>query len=373
MKQVRKIIHVDMDAFFASVEQRDHPELRGKPVAVGGNKIRGVVAAASYEARKFGVRSAMPSKIAYKLCPAIIFVKPRFDAYKEASDNIMKIFHSYTDLVEPVSIDEAYLDVTENKFNIPSAKWIAQKIKQKILKQTKLTASAGVSFNKFLAKVASDYKKPNGLFVITPQVADRFIDQLDIGKVPGIGKVTKEKMNKLGILTGGDLKKCTKYYLSEHFGKAGAYFYDLMRHNIDNPVTTEKIRKSIGSERTFENDVSDEKQMLISIHEIADRVADRMSRKSLMGKTVTVKIKYFDFEMNTRSRTVSNYLESSTEIFEIASELLFIPVKPIKPVRLLGIQISNLNTDTAKRYDKQLTFDFWKNAVADLESKDEDF
>ncbi|MFC2131445.1 DNA polymerase IV [Bacteroidota bacterium] len=373
MTEFHKIIHVDMDAFFASVEQRDHPELRGKPVAVGGNKIRGVVAAASYEARKFGVRSAMPSKFAYKLCPKIIFVKPRFDAYKEASDIIMSIFRSHTDLVEPVSIDEAYLDVTENKFNIPSAKWIAMEIRQKIYKQTKLTASAGVSFNKFLAKVASDYNKPDALMLITPEQADEFIDKLQIGKIPGVGKVTEEKMNNLGILTGEDLKKRTKYFLTEHFGKAGAYFYELLRHNVDNPVTPNRIRKSIGSERTFEKDISDEQQMIISLHEISKRVAERMEKRDIMGKTVTIKIKYHDFELSTRSRTVQYYIHTSTEVFDIASELLFVPVKPIKPVRLLGIQISNLNTEPAKQYAKQIAFDFYRETEVEIKGKDIDF
>lgn len=370
---IHKIIHVDMDAFFASVEQRDHPELRGKPVAVGGNKMRGVVAAASYEARKYGVHSAMPSKLAYKLCPSIIFARPRFDAYKEASDIVMDIFAEYTELVEQVSIDEAYLDVSENKFNIPSAKWIAVEIKQKILKKTKLTATAGVSFNKFLAKVASGMNKPNGLTVITPEAADTFIDKLKIGKVPGIGKVTEEKMNNLGIFTGEDLKKCTRYFLSEHFGKAGSYYFDLLRHQVDNPVTPDRIRKSIGSERTFEKDIDDEQEMIISLHEISKRVAERMEKHDIMGKTVTVKIKYLDFELNTRSRTTSNYIHTSSEIFDTASELLFVPVKPIKPVRLLGIQVSNLNTEPAKHYAKQLTFDFYNAAEGKAEGIDIDF
>ncbi len=371
--EIRKIIHIDMDAFFASVEQRDHPELRGKPVAVGGNKMRGVVAAASYEARKFGVRSAMPSKFAYKLCSKITFVRPRFEAYKEASDIVMSIMKTYTDLIEQVSIDEAYIDVTENKFSIPSAKWIAIEIKKKIFKQTKLTASAGVSFNKFLAKVASDYKKPDGLFVVTPQEADAFIDALPVGKIPGVGKVTEEKMNKLGILTGSDLKGRTKYYLAEHFGKHGAYFYDLLRHQINNPVTPEHIRKSLGSERTFEKDISDEQEMIIALYNISKRVSERMEKRDLMGKTVTLKIKYFDFELNTRSRTIQNYISSESEIFDIASELLFVPIKPIKPVRLLGIQISNLNTGSDVEVPKQLTLNFYNDKVEKIKGKDTDF
>lgn len=362
-----------MDAFFASVEQRDHPEYRNRPVAVGGNRVRGVVAAASYEARKFGVHSAMPSKLAYKLCPNIIFAKPRFDAYKEASDIIMRIFKKYTSLVEPISIDEAYLDVTENEFNIPSATWIAIKIRKEILKETRLIASAGISFNKFLAKVASDYKKPNGLFVITPEEADDFIDNLAIKKIPGIGRVTEEKMNKLGIQTGRDLKERTKYYLVEHFGKVGAYFYDLIRNEIDNPVTSHRLRKSIGTERTFEKDISDYQEMIVALHDIAERLAKRMGKSNIMGKTLTLKIKYFDFELNTRSRTIQYFMDSENEIFDIASELLFIPIKPIKPVRLLGIQISNLNTQLGYDYGKQLSFDFFGISKGSVSGLDVDF
>ncbi len=371
--EIRKIIHIDMDAFFASVEQRDNPELRGKPIAVGGNKIRGVVAAASYEARKFGIHSAMPSKLAYKLCPQIIFVKPRFEAYKEASEKIHEIFHSYTELVEPVSIDEAYLDVTENKFNIPSATLIAKKIKHEIKTITKLTASAGVSFNKFLAKVASDYQKPNGLFVITPEEADKFIDQLPIGKIPGIGKVTEEKMHKLGIFSGKDLKARTEYFLNQHFGKIGTYFYHLIRNEIDDPVTPERIRKSIGTETTFERDIDDENEIIFALNEIAKRLAERLDKYNIMGKTLTLKIKYFDFETNTRSRTTNNYIYSYNEIFEIASELLFIPVKPLKPIRLLGIQISNLNTEKMDKAYLQLSFNFWANSKSNSLKEFHDF
>ena len=348
-----------MDAFFASVEQRDNPALKGKPVAVGGNKLRGVVAAASYEARKFGVRSAMPSKMAHKLCPQIIFVRPHFEAYREASDIIHRIFHDYTDLVESVSIDEAYLDVTINKFDIPSAKWVAQEIKKKIKEVTKLTASAGVSFNKFLAKVASDYKKPDGLFVVAPEIADEFIDSLPIGKIPGVGKVTEEKMHNHGIYTGGDLRERSKYYMTENFGKIGAYLYDLIRNEVDNPVTPVRNRKSIGTESTFEKDIEDDQEMIISLHDISERLAKRMDKHSIMGKTITLKIKYFDFELHTRSKTVNFYLNSADDIFDIASELLIVPIKPQKPVRLLGIQVSNLHDGVVESNAKQLTFDFW--------------
>ncbi len=361
MSEIRKIIHVDMDAFYASVEQRNHPEYRGKPVAVGGNKLRGVVAAASYEARKYGVHSAMPSALAIKKCPNLIFIKPKFNQYKEISDQIMGIFKSYTDLVEPMSLDEAYLDVTENKFNIPSATIIAKEIRKKIKAETRLTASAGVSFNKILAKVASDYDKPDGLFVIPPEKADDFIDKLPIKKIPGIGKATEKKMFELGIKTGGDIKIRSKYWLNRHFGKFGVYLYGLLRHQYDNPVQPTKIRKSIGAERTFERDLDDERQMIFALREIAEKVAERMERKNLMGKTLTLKIKYFDFEMNTRSRTTNHFINSTDEIFDAASELLFVPIKPIKPVRLLGVQLSNLNTEIREKSPKQLSFGFYLN------------
>jgi DNA polymerase-4 len=357
-----KIIHVDMDAFFASVEQRDHPEYRGKPLAVGGNKLRGVVAAASYEARKFGVRSAMPSRLAAKLCPHIIFVRGRFEAYQEASAIIMDIFREYTDLVEPMSLDEAYLDVTHNKKNIPSALWIGKEIRKKIWERTELTASAGVSFNKFLAKVASDFNKPDGICLITPEDADEFIDKLPIKKIPGIGKVTEEKMHDLSIFTGYDLKNVSKFFLAKHFGKVGTYYYDLLRHEHSSPVTPQRERKSIGAERTFEEDIHDVDEMKEVLQSIVSKLYGRLKDKEIFGKTVTIKIKYYDFEMNTRSRTMDFPVQSETELQNIASELLLVPIKPIKPVRLLGVQLSNLNTKPGKDFALQLTFDFFNDS-----------
>jgi DNA polymerase IV len=357
-----KIIHVDMDAFFASVEQRDHPEYRGKPLAVGGNKLRGVVAAASYEARKFGVRSAMPSRLAAKLCPHLIFARGRFEAYKEASDIIMKIFREYTDLVEPMSLDEAYLDVTQNKKNIPSALWIGNEIRQKIKDRTELTASAGVSFNKFLAKVASDFNKPDGICLIKPEDADDFIDKLPIKKIPGIGKVTEEKMHNLSIFTGYDLKNVSKFFLANNFGKVGTYYYDLLRHEHYSEVTPHRERKSIGAERTFEEDIASVDTMLESLQSIVSKLYKRLKDKEIFGKTVTLKIKYHDFELNTRSRTMDFPVQSETELQNIASELLLVPIKPIKPVRLLGVQLSNLNTKPGNNFALQLTFDFYNES-----------
>lgn len=351
-----------MDAFFASVEQRDHPEYRGKPLAVGGNKLRGVVAAASYEARKFGVRSAMPSRLAAKLCPHIIFVRGRFEAYQEASALVMDIFREYTDLVEPMSLDEAYLDVTHNKKNIPSALWIGNEIRKKIKEKTELTASAGVSFNKFLAKVASDYNKPDGICLITPEDADEFIDKLPIKKIPGIGKVTEEKMHDLSIFTGYDLKNVSKFFLAKHFGKVGTYYYDLLRHEHSSPVTPQRERKSIGAERTFEEDIHDVDKMKEALQSIVNKLYGRLKDKQIFGKTVTLKIKYYDFEMNTRSRTMDFPVQSETELQNIASELLLVPIKPIKPVRLLGVQLSNLNTKPGRDFALQLTFDFFNDS-----------
>ncbi len=356
---IRKIIHVDMDAFFAAIEQRDHPEWQGKPLVVGGNRNRGVVAAASYEARKFGIHSAMPSKIAHRLCPNLIFASGKFEVYREASNKIMNIFREYTDLVESLSLDEAYIDVSTNKFGCQSATLIAKEIKQRIKEQTQLTASAGVSFNKFLAKIASDYKKPDGLYVIRPGQAEKFVDQLPVGKIPGIGKVTEEKMKRLSIYFGRDLKRVDKYFLNRNFGKAGLYYYDLIRFDNHNPVTPERVRKSLGAERTFDVDKTDEDDMLNALMDISAKIGKRLEKVDVMGKTLTLKIKYFDFVVQSRSKTVKHLIQSETEIFDIASELLLIPIKPIKPVRLLGIQMSNLNTEPDKRIARQMSLNFY--------------
>lgn len=352
-----KIIHIDMDAFYASIEQRDNPELRGKPVAVGYPERRSVVAAASYEARKYGIHSAMPSIIAMKKCPQLIFAAPRFNVYREVSLQIMNIFYEYTDLVEPMSLDEAYLDVTINKKNIQSATKIAQLIKAEIKKQTQLTASAGVSFNKFLAKIASDYKKPDGLMVIRPEDADKFIDKLPVGKIPYIGEVTEKKMHELGIYTGADLKKFSLDELLKHFGKTGIYYYKVIRNQWFSPVTTEYERKSIGAERTFDEDITDENEMLEALKAICEILANRIRNKNLRGKTVTLKIRYSDFETKTRSKTLSFLINPEYELFTIAKELLFNPIAPIKPVRLLGVQLSTLQNEDDKMFG-QLSLNF---------------
>ena len=358
MSEIRKIIHVDMDAFYASVEQRDNPELKGKPIAVGGSAQRGVVAAASYEARKFGVRSAMPSVTAKKKCPELIFVKPRFDVYKSVSTQIMSIFKEYTDLVEPLSLDEAYLDVTSNKKGIQSATQIAKEIKEKIRKELHLVASAGISINKFLAKVASDMDKPNGLYVIPPKIVDAFIDKLPVSKIPGIGKVTQEKMQKLNIITGGDLKKYSRFELVRLFGKSGGYYYDILRNEHESEVKPNRIRKSIGAENTFDKDIEDTSEMLRELKNSADKVYSYMEKKDVSGKTVTIKIKYHDFVQRTRSKTLNDFIKEKQELYSTVEELLWLPAKPEKPVRLLGVSISNLNITETIEDSPQLTMIF---------------
>ena len=349
-----------MDAFYASVEQMDNPEIKGKPVAVGGSKQRGVVAAASYEAREYGVRSAMPSILAKKKCKKIIFVKPRFKRYKEISSQIREIFFDYTNLVEPLSLDEAFLDVTENKKNIPLAANIAREIRTKINNDIGLTASAGISINKFLAKVATEINKPDGQKTIHPSQVDEFIDALPIEKFFGVGKVTAKKMNELGILYGADLKKFNKDNLKNHFGKSGEYFYKIVRSIHDNPVNPNRIRKSIGAERTFSHDIDSEGFMLDKLDSIADELERRMINSNNKGKTLTIKLKYSDFTQQTRSKTVDEYLQSKEEIFPIIEELLY--QKEIdKSVRLLGISITNLYRDDIsfqKNLSIQLKFDF---------------
>jgi len=335
-----------MDAFFASVEQRDHPELKGKPVIVGGDpKSRGVVAACSYEARKYGIHSAMSCSRAYKLCPAATFLRPRFDAYREVSLQIREIFLEYTDLVEPLSLDEAYLDVTENKKDIKSATIIAEEIRAKILERTNLTASAGVSFNKFIAKVASDVNKPNGITVITPDMADAFIEQLPIGKFFGIGKVTEKKMIDLGIKTGADLKRIEKNELYKMFGKHGLYYFDIAHGRDNRRVNPHSERKSIGKETTLHEDITDTDEIFSILQNISLRVEDEMKRKDVMGKTVTLKIKYFDFKSITRSVTVDQPLQSSKDIMSHIPALLEKTEAGQKKVRLLGITVSNFYGD----------------------------
>ena len=352
-----------MDAFYASVEQLDNPDLRGKPVAVGGSSQRGVVSAASYEARKFGVRSAMSSVMAKRNCPDLIFVKSNFERYREISAQIREIFYEYTDLVEPLSLDEAYLDVTENKKGLMSATLIAKKIRDQIKEKTGLNASAGISINKFIAKVASDINKPNGQKTVPPEEVLQFLEELDIRKFYGVGKVTAEKMYRLGIFNGKDLKSKTEEYLSEHFGKSGRHFYRVVRGIHHSEVKPHRTRKSLGAERTFNENISSEIFMLEKLQNIAEEIERRLKRSDVAGKTITLKIKYSDFTQQTRSKTISYYISSKELILEIAKELLY-QEKMKNSVRLLGISLSNLNTEkpdskeAEKEVSVQLKFKF---------------
>ncbi len=334
-----------MDAFFASIEQRDNPELRGKPVVVGYDGPRGVIAAASYEARKYGVRSAMSSVMAKRLCPSLIFTQSHFEVYKEVSQQIRAIFLEYTDLVEPLSLDEAYLDVTENHQNNPSATLIANEIRQKIFEKTKLTASAGVSYNKFLAKMASDVNKPNGITVITPDLAIDFLEKLPIERFYGIGKVTAQKMKNLGIHEGKSLKTKTKEELLRYFGKAGAWYFQIVRGNDDRLVNPHRIRKSIGSEETFQTDyehLEDIKPLLLPL---AEDILRYCKKSDNYGRTLTVKVKSTDFQQFTRSKTFTKELRNLEEILAIAYELLPSAIEAAKKIRLLGLSVTNLSKE----------------------------
>ena len=344
----RKIIHIDMDAFYASVEQRDFPELQNKPLAVGGGSDRGVVAAASYEARKFGVRSAMSGEVARRLCPDLIFVKPRFSRYKEVSKVVHSIFYQYTGLVEALSLDEAYLDVTNNKKGIPSATLIAEEIRAKIYDLTDLTASAGISINKFLAKVASDYNKPNGQKTIPPEEVTSFLSDLDVRKFHGVGKVTAEKMYRKGWYTGADLRNQSLASLEKHFGKSGQFYYDVVRGVHLSPVRPKRKPKSVGAERTFDKNISSEVFMVSRLENIASALDKRLDKTKISGKTITLKIKYSDFVTQTRSKTVPYYTSDTAVILEVAKELLF-QEKLKNSVRLLGISLSNFKTPSAKK------------------------
>lgn len=354
----RKIIHVDMDAFFASIEQRDNPAYRQKPIAVGGRGPRGVVAAASYEARKFGVHSAMPSVIARRKCPEILFVAPRFDVYKTVSAQIMQIFGEYTDLVEPLSLDEAYLDVTENKRGLRSATEIAKEIKARIRRSTGLTASAGISVNKFVAKVASGMHKPDGLTVIPPKMVTEFVQTLPIEEFYGVGKVTAAKMKSLGIRTGKDLLAFSQAALVHQFGKTGLYFYNVARGIDERPVEPEQLRKSLGVERTFEEDLSQPKELNRQLEVLAKDLAEQLHKRGLSGKRITLKIKYHDFDLRTRCRSFPDFKSDWLEIYEISKNLLRVPDLPRKPIRLLGISLSNLNTAIPDNCTNQLTLEF---------------
>lgn len=353
----RKIIHIDMDAFYASVEQMDNPELKGKPLAVGGSEVRGVVSAASYEARKFGVRSAMSGVQAKRNCPDLIFVRPRFERYKEISTQIRKIFHEYTDLVEPLSLDEAYLDVTQNKKGNPSASLIAQEIRQRIFNEVGLTASAGISVNKFVAKVASDYNKPNGQKTVTPEEVEEFLENLDIRKFYGVGKVTAERMYHLGIFTGRDLKSKSPEFLEEHFNKSGLYYYNIVRGIHNSQVKPHRTAKSVAAEHTFNENLTSEIFMIEKLERIAAELENRLKKHNISGKTVTLKIKYSDFTTQTRSKTLPYFISDKGLLLETAKELLF-QERMKDSVRLLGISLSNLNTEVKKAIVVQLKFEF---------------
>lgn len=339
---MRYILHIDMDAFYASIEQRDFPELRGKPVAVGGRSQRGVVAAASYEARKYGVRSAMPSVVAQRRCPHLIFVKTRFDVYREISDSIRGIFYSHTALVEPLSLDEAYLDVSGQVHNMEEAEKLASIIRREIRDITQLSASAGISFNKFLAKMASDQNKPNGQFTIRPEEAREFMDALPIEKFHGIGDATAAKMKRLGVFSGKDLRQWKDYDLIRHFGKAGVHYFNIIRGNDKRLVNPNRIRKSIGVERTFSENLENDRQLLETLENIIDMLKERLQRHRRTGKTLTLKLRYSDFTTITRSKsTGENYNQQSIDHY--ARELLMENREQNRPVRLMGLTISNLD------------------------------
>jgi DNA polymerase IV len=343
-----------MDAFYASVEQRDNPALRGKPVAVGGSRERGVVAAASYEARKFGVRSAMASVTAKRKCPELIFVRPMFDVYRAVSHQIRAIFADYTHLIEPLSLDEAYLDVTENLKAIPSATEIAEEIRARIRAETSLTASAGVSYNKFLAKMASDERKPDGLFVISPRMGPAYVEGLPVGKFHGIGPVTRARMERLGIQNGGDLKARTLSFLQQHFGKAGPYYYALARGIDERPVCADRIRKSVGAETTFGADLFTLDEARVALEPLIGKVWSCCEGSAIRGRTVTLKAKYADFRQVTRSRTVEIPVASRAAIEAIVSALLE-PLFPVsKGFRLLGVTLSSLVAETETGGEHQL-------------------
>ena len=356
----RKIIHIDMDAFFASVEQLDNEELRGKPIAVGGDGERGVVAAASYEARKFNVRSAMSGVLAKKNCPHLIFVKPRFERYKEISQKIRAIFYEYTDLVEPLSLDEAYLDVTENKKGNPSASLIAKEIRQRISDELQLNASAGISNSKFVAKIASDINKPNGQKTIPPEDVLQFLEELPIEKFFGIGKVTASKMYSLGIFNGKNLKDKTEEFLTQHFKSSGSHYYQIVRGIQHSEVKPNRLRKSVAAEHTFVKNLTSEIYMIDKLEKISEELEQRLIKSKVSGKTITLKIKYSDFKTQTRSKTLPYFVKDKAILFDTVKELLF-QQKVLNSVRLLGISVTKLNIHSKKIekiIDVQLKFEF---------------
>lgn len=348
---MRKIVHVDMDAFYASVEQRDDPSLRGRPVAVGHAAKRGVVAAASYEARKFGVRSAMPSTTALRQCPDLIFVPPRFSIYRAVSEQIRSIFADYTPLVEPLSLDEAYLDVTENLRNIPTASATAKEVRERIFAETALTASAGISYNKFLAKLASDYRKPNGQFVITPEMGPSFIEELPVAKFHGIGPVTADKMKALGIHTGADLRLQSLAFLQRHFGKSGNWYFAIARGEDDRLVVPDRPRKSSGSETTFGEDLTVPAEIEAGVKAMADDVWAWCDKHQMFGQTVTIKIKYADFRHVTRSRTLQAPVVTREQLHEVSVSLVQ-SVYPVRMgIRLVGVSLSKFSNPVSEQLD----------------------
>jgi len=354
---MRKIIHIDMDAFFASIEQRDNVDYKGRPLAVGYSGARGVVAAASYEARRYGVHSAMASKTALRKCPHLIFVMPRFDVYKSVSRQIMEIFHEYTDLVEPLSLDEAFLDVTENHKQIASATQIAKEIKQKIQETVGLTASAGVSFNKFLAKIASDYNKPNGLFVVKPKDAERFVETLVVEQFFGVGKVTAERMHQLGIRTGADLKQWSEEGLVTNFGKAGHMYYQNARGIDNRSVESQRIRKSVSSEITFAVDMDNYDEILPELDKLVKEVIEYVGKKNFKGRTVSLKIKFSDFKIISRSKTFLTPISDYETLYKTGSELLsLVDLSP--KIRLIGIGIKNNEEEVSWADAIQLRIEF---------------
>jgi DNA polymerase-4 len=346
-----------MDAFYASIEQRDNPELRGKAIAVGKGSERGVVAAASYEARKYGVHSAMSSRVALQKCPHLIFVSNRMEVYKEVSHQIMEIFLDYTDLVEPLSIDEAFLDVTENKKQIRSATLIAREIKERIYELTELTASAGVSINKFLAKTASDYDKPDGLYVIKPEDAEQFVEQLPIEKFHGVGKVTAKKMHQLGIRNGADLKNRSLPWMNRHFGKVGLHYHNIARAIDERPVNPERIRKSVGTERTFEKDLQENFEIVTALYHIEKELMRRMEKSASYGRTLTLKVKFHDFRQITRSKTTPQTIDHFSILHRNAKDLLGQVDLRDRKIRLLGLSVSQLEKNEGT-YAVQLEIDF---------------
>lgn len=346
----RKIIHIDMDAFYASVEQRDFPEYRGIPIVVGGSpEGRGVVATASYEARKFGIRSAMSSQKAKQLCPQVLFVRPRFDVYKSVSQHIREIFRRHTDLIEPLSLDEAYLDVTEDKTGIGSAIEIAKQIKEAIRDELNLTASAGISSNKFVAKIASDMNKPDGLTFIAPSKIERFMETLPVEKFHGVGKVTAEKMKSMGLHTGADLKRLSAEEMTERFGKTGRFYYNIVRGIDERPVQPHREAKSQGAEDTFLHDLTETAQMHAELRKLAHRVAERLAKYGLKGRTVTLKIKYDDFRQITRNQSFAKPVGDYETLFETAASLLQKNDPERQPIRLLGISVSNFGEAPEKK------------------------